>query len=182
MNISSSMASNGLFNNKELSPIKSLYTQKLSKDEVKEIKEQIIQSSNAFTFNHTNVQVGIFEQKDDFLSDYEEFQSFLKDIGYEGGSIANLSQEEATELVSEDGFFGISQTSERIANFVISGANGNENLIRAGREGMLEGFKQAKEMWGGELPEISQKTMQTATEMVDKAMNDLGFSIIDKSI
>ena len=45
---------------------------------------------------------------------------------------------------------------------------------------MLQGFKMAEDMWGGELPEISQITMQKATEMVDKAMYDLGFSIINK--
>ena len=51
--------------------------------------------------------------------------------------------------------------------------------MRAGREGMLLGFKQAEEMWGGELPEISQKTMQVAIEKVDKAMIENGFSVID---
>ena len=54
--------------------------------------------------------------------------------------------------------------------------------MRAGREGMLVGFKQAEEMWGGKLPEISQETMKAATELVDKAMTDLGFSIIDQSV
>ena len=47
---------------------------------------------------------------------------------------------------------------------------------------MIQGFKEAEEMWGGELPEISQKTMQKAIEMVDKAMYDLGFSILDKEV
>jgi hypothetical protein len=52
--------------------------------------------------------------------------------------------------------------------------------MRAGREGMLQGFKEAEKMWGGKLPDISQQTMAKATEMVDKAMSDLGFSILDK--
>ena len=52
--------------------------------------------------------------------------------------------------------------------------------MRAGREGMLLGFSQAEEMWGGELPEISQQTMKAAIEMVDKAMHDLGFSILNQ--
>lgn len=184
MNTISNLASNGLFNNKnkDVNPIKPLFTEKLSKDEVKEIKAQMVQNANAFTFNSTNIQVGMSQPKDDFLANYEEFQSFLKEIGYEGGPIAELSQEEAAELVSEDGFFGITQTSDRIADFVINGAGGDEDLLRAGREGMLEGFKMAEEMWGSELPEISQTTMQAAIEKVDKAMNDLGFSILDQSI
>ncbi|WP_373070325.1 hypothetical protein [Sulfurimonas sp.] len=183
MEVSSNMSRTGyIASNKEANPIKPLYTQKLSKDEVKEIREQIEQNSLAFTFNFTNIQIGVSEKQDDFLSQYEDFQNFLSDIGYEGKPIAELSQEEAAALVAEDGFFGVTQTSERIANFVINGAGGDENLMRAGREGMLEGFKQAEEMWGGELPEISQETMKAAIELVDKAMTDLGFSIIDQSV
>ena len=52
--------------------------------------------------------------------------------------------------------------------------------MRAGREGMILGFKQAEAMWGGELPEISQQTMKAAIEMVDKAMYELGFSILNE--
>jgi len=37
-------------------------------------------------------------------------------------------------------------------------------------------------MWGSELPEISQETMARATQMVDSAMRDLGFSILDQEI
>lgn len=161
-------------------PMKNLYTEKLSKDEVKELRAQIVENANAFTFKSTTIQGSTFSLEDTFQKSYDEFQSFLKDIGYEGKPIAELSQEEAAKLVSEDGIFGIKQTSERIANFVINGANGDEDLLRAGREGMLQGFKEAEKMWGGKLPEISQKTMQAATEMVDKTMYDLGFSILNQ--
>jgi len=37
-------------------------------------------------------------------------------------------------------------------------------------------------MWGGELPEISQKTMQAALEIVDKEMHDLGYSILNQEV
>jgi hypothetical protein len=62
---------------------------------------------------------------------------------------------------------------------VINGAGGDESMLRAGREGMIQGFKEAQEIWGGELPEISQKTMDRALEIVDKAMSDLGYSVLD---
>lgn len=158
--------------------IKPMYTEKISADEVKEIKAQLKQNSMAIAFSSTNIQVGV-SQKNSFESQYADFQSFLKEIGYDGKPIAELSQDEASALVAEDGFFGITQTSDRIADFVINGSGGDEKLMRAGREGMLLGFKQAEAMWGGELPEISQKTMQAAIEKVDKAMIELGFSVID---
>lgn len=177
MQISSNIGALNRANNSSV--IKPLYTEKLSKDEVKEIREQIKQNSNAVAFNSASIQSTILGLEDDFELQYEDFQAFLGEIGYEGKPIAELSQEEATELVSEDGFFGITQTSERIANFVINGSGGDKDMMRAGREGMIQGFKEAEEMWGGELPEISQKTMEKAIEMVDKAMYDLGFSVLN---
>ncbi|MCK9454042.1 hypothetical protein [Sulfurimonas sp.] len=162
--------------------IKPLFTQKLTKDEASEIREQIRQNANAVAFNSTAIQGGISKEDDLFKKQHEEFGNFLTSIGYDGKPIAQLSKEEASELVSEDGFFGIDKTSTRIAEFVINGAGNDESRFRAGREGMIQGFKEAEAMWGGELPEISQKTMAKAIEMVDKAMYDLGFSIIDEGV
>ena len=156
--------------------VKTNFTEKISKDEAQEIRAQITENARNMMISSTNVQSSISTSKD--VSN-QDFKTFLNDIGYEGKAIANLSQSEAAELVSEDGFFGINQTSQRIADFVINGSGGDESMMRAGREGMLQGFKEAEAMWGGELPEISQKTMQKALEMVDKAMYDLGYSVLD---
>jgi len=178
MEISSNTATLQSANNS--SAIKPLFTEKLTKDEVTAIKEELKASSQMIAFNSASIQNQTHAQADKFTQDYESFQSFLQDVGYEGKPIAELSQDEAAQLVSEDGFFGVTQTSERIANFVINGSGGDEDRMRAGREGMIQGFKQAEEMWGGELPEISQQTMQKAIEMVDNAMHDLGYSIINE--
>ena len=180
MNITSNMHNLSASTNPK--EIKTNFTEKISKEEVQEIKAQITENSKAIMLNSTSVQVGLTSKNDDFTKTYNNFQSFLKDAGYTGKPIAELSQDEATALVSEDGIFGITQTSERIANFVINGSGGNEDMMRAGREGMIQGFKEAEAMWGGKLPEISQKTMQAAIEMVDKAMHTAGFSIMDTEV
>ncbi|MFA6197214.1 MAG: hypothetical protein WC656_11300 [Sulfurimonas sp.] len=163
-----------------VSNVKTVFTEKLTKEEVGDLKKQIMDNANAFTFNSTTAQMGAANKKDDFAQNYQDFQSFLGDIGYKGKPIAELSKDEAAALVSEDGIFGVKQTSERIANFVISGSGGDEERMRAGREGMIQGFKDAEKAWGDKLPDISQQTMKKAIEMVDKAMSDLGFSILDK--
>lgn len=167
---------------KKESIIKPIFTEKLSKDEVSQIREQIRENANAIAFNSAVVQDGFSDFDKSFEKQHEEFKSFLQNIGYSGKPIARLSKEEAAELVSEDGFFGIEKTSQRIAEFVINGAAGDEDRFRAGREGMIQGFKEAEAMWGGELPEISQRTMEKAIETVDKAMYDLGFSIINEEV
>ena len=42
---------------------------------------------------------------------------------------------------------------------------------------MLKGFKEAERIWGGKLPEISQKTIEKATQSVDKRIAELGGNI-----
>lgn len=176
MNVSTAT---GIANPKQTAnAIKPMYSEKISADEVKEIKAQLKENLMAVAFSSTDVQVGVTQNT--FETNHENFTAFLKEIGYDGKPIAELSQDEATALVAEDGFFGVEQTSDRIANFIINGSGGDENLMRAGREGMLLGFKQAEEVWGSKLPDISQQTMQAAIEKVDKAMIEAGFSIIDQ--
>lgn len=116
------------------------------------------------------------------VNEVQEFKDFLSDIGYEGKPISSLSQEEATELVSEDGFFGIKQTSERISQFVIMGSGGDEEMLREGKKGILQGFDEAEKLWGGKLPDIAYETISKAVEMIDKALVEGGFSIIDQTI
>ena len=160
--------------------IKTNFTQKISQEEATSLKEQVRENAEAFAQKSLQLQQGFSKQPDDFMQAYKEFQTFLNDIGYDGKNIAELSKEEAAKLVSEDGFFGIEKTSQRIADFVIKGAGDSAERFRQGREGVLQGYAMAEEMWGGELPEISQKTLQSALETIDKAMYDLGFSILDK--
>ncbi len=119
-------------------------------------------------------------QESGFEVQYQEFQNFLKEVGYTGKPIASLSQDEAKVLVSEEGFFGIQQTSERIADFVIMGSGGDEKLLRAGREGAMEGFRQAEAMWGGKLPDIAYETIEKALAKIDDALIENGFSVLDK--
>jgi len=178
MKISANMPNLNAANNSNA--VKTNFTEKLSKEEASEIRAQITENANNFALKSANIQGNLVSKEVDFNEAYKDFQSFLSEIGYEGKPLAELSQEEAAELVSEDGIFGIKQTSERIAGFVIAGAGGDEDRLRAGREGMLQGFKDAERMWGGELPEISQKTMQAAIEMIDKEMHDLGYSILNQ--
>ena len=105
----------------------------------------------------------------------------LNSIGYSGKPLDELTQEEAQDLISDDGFFGIPKTSDRIADFVLAGAGDDIEKLKAGREGILQGYKQAEKAWGSELPEISQKTLEKALEKVDKKLASLGVSVLDTS-
>ena len=97
----------------------------------------------------------------------------LKNIGYEGKPILELSSDEAKDLVSEEGFFGVKNTSDRVASFVLNFAGDDLDVLQKGRDGVVQGFEEAKKMFGGELPEISYKTQERTLALIDEKMNSL---------
>ena len=110
----------------------------------------------------------------DFLSGKSEDDKFnLSNIGYEGKPITELSTEEATELIEEEGFFGINQTSQRVADFVLNFSGDDLEKLEKGREGIVQGFEDAKKMWGDDLPEISYKTQTRTLELIDAKIAEL---------
>ena len=73
---------------------------------------------------------------------------------------------QAQEDISENGYWGIEQTSDRLFSFAKAISGGDtakaETLITA----MEKGFKQATKAWGDDLPEICKKTLESATEKI----------------
>lgn len=60
--------------------------------------------------------------------------------------------------IAEDGYWGVEQTSDRILDFAKALAGNDPDKAEEMLEAFKEGFKQATDTWGDELPEISQKT------------------------
>ncbi|MDX4060632.1 hydrogenase-4 component G [Aliarcobacter skirrowii] len=110
----------------------------------------------------------------DFLSGKGKIDDMsLSDIGYNGKPIMELSQDEATQLVSEDGFFGVTQTSDRVANFVFSFAGDDLEKLQKGRDGIVQGFEEANKLFGGNLPEISYKTQERTLALIDAKIDSI---------
>lgn len=128
--------------------------------------------------NNFSAQSGLsFFDEDRAREILEQVNSEL--IGYTGSPLNELSSEEAGALVAEDGFFGIEQTASRVADFVIQGAGDDVQKLQAGREGILQGFKEAEEIFGGELFEISYKTLEEALARVDERLVELGAPVLN---
>lgn len=105
----------------------------------------------------------------------------FKAIGYTGKPIADMKPDEAKALVSEEGFFGVTQTSNRLADFVLSTGGDNLDRLKAGREGIVRGFKEAEKIWGEKLPDISYETLDKALAKIDEKITALGGSILDQT-
>ena len=74
---------------------------------------------------------------------------------------------QAEEDVSEDGYWGVEQTSERLVSFAKALSGSNPEYAEKMIEAVKDGFKEAEEAWGGELPEISQKTLEATIKKLE---------------
>lgn len=81
--------------------------------------------------------------------------------------LTEITPDEAQELVSEDGYFGVDKTSQRIVDFAINSFGGDVDKLEEMRSAIDKGFKDAAEAFGGDLPEISQQTYEAIMDKLD---------------
>ena len=110
---------------------------------------------------------------------YESTETDLSQYRVNGKRILDLSQEEAAELISEDGFYGVAQTAQRIIDFALNGAGDDVERLQIARDAVLQGFKEAENIFGGSLPEISYQTLDKVLEELDANIRELGGSVVN---
>ena len=76
-------------------------------------------------------------------------------------TIDDETKQEAQQLISEDGYWGIKETSTRILDFAKEVAGGDVSKLAEIKKGIEKGFKDAEKVFGGSLPDISYKTYDT---------------------
>ncbi len=94
-------------------------------------------------------------------------------------SSGNFTVDPATKLqaqadIAEDGYWGVSQTSQRILDFATALTGGDPSKIDEMREAFEKGYKLAEKKWGGNLPDISKQTYDAVLQGFDKMAQDAG--------
>ncbi|MBF0229227.1 MAG: hydrogenase-4 component G [Desulfamplus sp.] len=96
-----------------------------------------------------------------------------------GSSILSPKVNTKDDLFGEDGYWGVKKTSGRISDFVIAGAGDDIEKLKAGREGVLRGLKDAEKVWGGTMPDIAYQTIDTSLKAIDEKIKELGGNVVD---
>lgn len=104
-------------------------------------------------------------------------QNFQRQAGVEADWSSDLSshliqaddilQAEAAELISEDGFWGVEQTSQRLFDLAVAFSGGDPAQMERMQDAVLQGFAAAERAFGGELPDISHQTLNAVMEKFD---------------
>ena len=161
---------------KKESEIINLTAKDISNSYFLQYQKEIVKSSSSNLLAQGSLSFNAPKNLSEILSGLD-----FASIGYNGKSLNELSSDEADDLISENGFFGITNTADRIASFVLNGAGDDVEKLKTGREGVAKGFEDAKKIWGGELPEISQKTIEKTLETLDKKIAELGGNVLNVS-
>ena len=75
---------------------------------------------------------------------------------------------QARKDISEDGYWGVKQTSQRLFDFASALAGDDVEQMRKMQEAMGKGFKLATGAWGRDLPSICQQTMDAANRLFEE--------------
>lgn len=95
----------------------------------------------------------------------DDMWKFLASSDY---TVDSSTKAQAQQDVSEDGYYGVNKTSDRIIDFAKTLAGDNTDKLEDMRQAFIKGFKQATKTWGRELPQISQDTYKAVMDKFDK--------------
>ena len=84
------------------------------------------------------------------------------------GTISEAARAQAQEDISEDGYWGAKQTSERILDFAQALVGDDPEQLEKMRDAFKKGFDQATKAWGKDLPELSSQTYDAVMKGFDK--------------
>lgn len=82
-------------------------------------------------------------------------------------TVDEATRKKAQEDISEDGYWGVKKTSDRIIDFAKALTGNDASKIGLMRDAFEKGFKQATKTWGKELPSISQQTYKAVMDKFD---------------
>jgi len=94
----------------------------------------------------------------------------------EGETIEDVKNE-LDQMLSEDGYWGVEKTSQRMFDFAAAYAGDNVEELEKARSAVEKGFKQAEAMFGGTLPQISYDTFDAAMEKFDNYIARISNSV-----
>ncbi len=74
---------------------------------------------------------------------------------------------QAQEDISENGYYGVKQTSQRLFDFASALAGDDVDQMKKMQAAIEKGYKQATKSWGRELPSICKDTLDATNKLFD---------------
>ena len=141
-------------------------TSKMSDSEraalVKSLKDDLTNQMTRFT----NMMVQNFQKQgiNVSMANGNDFWRMMASGDY---TVDAKTKAEAQEAISEDGFWGVKNTSQRIFDFAAAMAGDDPEKMKKFQAAVEKGFSQAEDAWGGSLPSICGETHEAVNKLFD---------------
>lgn len=106
-------------------------------------------------------------QKQGFTAKTAENDDFWKMFSSGNLTVDWETKQNAIEAISEDGYWGVKQTSERIFQMAQALAGDDPEKMKEMQDAVAKGYAAAGKAWGGDLPDIAGQTIDAVNKMFE---------------
>ena len=139
---------------------------KMSKEEraalVKSLKDDLDNQMNRFI----NMMTQTFQKQGMTVKSAQD-DSFWQMFASGNLTVDLETKQAAQEAISEDGYWGVKQTSERIFKMAQALAGDDPEKMKEMQEAVKKGYEAAGKAWGGDLPGIAGETISAVDKMFE---------------
>ncbi|MBQ8086775.1 MAG: hypothetical protein IJ232_11790 [Lachnospiraceae bacterium] len=82
--------------------------------------------------------------------------------------VDEATRKQAQEDISEDGYWGVKQTSQRLFDFASALAGDDVDKMKEMQAAVEKGYKEATKAWGRDLPSISNDTIDATNKLFEE--------------
>lgn len=144
-------------------------TEASKKSQQAAIVAQLKEDANKRAAQLTSIVRQMMSKQGSAIGSADDMWSFLASGKY---TVSADVKAQAQKDIAEDGYWGVSQTSDRILDFAKALSGGDKSKAEELLEAFKKGFKEATKSWGKTLPDISQRTYDAVVDKFDTWMNE----------
>jgi hypothetical protein len=140
----------------------------------------IIEQLKADAENRTNQMKQLVQQlmskQGDAYGKANDMWQFLASGNF---TVDAATKAQAQADIADDGYWGVEQTSDRIIDFAKALSGDDPDKMTKMVDAFKKGYEMAAKKWGGNLPDISQRTYDAVIEKFNKWQNENGTSVTE---
>ncbi|MCR4763921.1 MAG: hypothetical protein K5696_10365 [Lachnospiraceae bacterium] len=148
--------------------------QRMSEEERNKIAEQLKSDQEQRQAQMVDLVSKMMRGQGVTYNNANDIWSFLREGNFE---VDAATKAQAQQDISEDGYWGVKQTSQRILDFADALAGSDPKNIQKMYDAFKKGYKQAEDTWGGELPDISKQTYESVLDGFRKRAEEAGVTL-----
>lgn len=146
------------------------YSSKMTDSERAEVVAKLKSDSQRQIDSFKSMVQDMFQKQGLAVKNSDDIWSMLASGNY---TVDQATADKAKSLISEDGYWGVDQTSDRIVEMAKALSGGDEEGMNKMLAAFEKGYKQAAKSWGRELPDISKQTYDAVQQKFKDYQNSL---------